>query len=47
MRRDIALGDVLEVRSVRPGGAVTVAARSGVHQLAARVTAAIRVEAAR
>jgi DtxR family transcriptional regulator, Mn-dependent transcriptional regulator len=45
MRWDIALGDVLEVRSVRPSGAITVAAPSGVHQLGARVAAAIRVEA--
>jgi DtxR family Mn-dependent transcriptional regulator len=45
--RGIALGDVLEIRQVRPGGAVTVAARSGVHLLDAAVAAAIRVEAAR
>jgi DtxR family Mn-dependent transcriptional regulator len=43
--RGIALGDILEIREVRPGGAVTVAARSGVHLLEAAVTAAIRVEA--
>ena len=43
--RGIALGDVLDVRHVHPGGAVTVAARSGVHELDAHVTAAIRVEA--
>jgi DtxR family transcriptional regulator, Mn-dependent transcriptional regulator len=47
MRLGIALGDILEVRSVRPGGGVTVAARSGVHKLDANVTAAIRVEAVR
>jgi DtxR family Mn-dependent transcriptional regulator len=41
--RGIALGDVLEVREVRPGGAVTVRARSGTHLLSAAVTAAIRV----
>ena len=43
--RGIALGDVLEVREVRPGGAVTVQVRSGVHLLDAAVTAAIRVAA--
>ena len=43
--RGIALGDVLEVREVHPGGAVTVQARSGTHLLDARVTAAIRVAA--
>lgn len=47
MRLGIALGDMLEVRCVCSTGAVTVAARSGVHQLDARVTAAIRVEAGR
>jgi DtxR family transcriptional regulator, Mn-dependent transcriptional regulator len=45
--RGIALGDVLEVREVSPGGTVTVEARSGVHVLDAHVTAAIRVEAGR
>ncbi len=45
--RGIALGDVLEVREVHPGGAVTVQARSGTHLLDAGVTAAIRVEADR
>lgn len=44
--RGVALGDVLEVRQVRAGGAVTVQAASGVHLLDAHVTAAIRVEAA-
>ncbi len=43
--RGIALGDILEVRDARPGGGVTVAARSGVHLLDAAVTAAIRVQA--
>jgi DtxR family Mn-dependent transcriptional regulator len=43
--RGIALGDILEVREVGSGGAVTVQARSGAHRLDARVTAAIRVEA--
>ena len=43
--RGIALGDVLEVRQVGPGGAVTVQARSGVHQLGAPVAAAIKVDA--
>jgi DtxR family Mn-dependent transcriptional regulator len=43
--RDIALGDILQIREVHPGGAVTVTARSGVHLLDAAVTAAIRVEA--
>ena len=43
--RGIALGDILKVREVRPGGAVTVQARSGVHLLDAPVAAAIRVEA--
>lgn len=42
----IALGDLLQVRQVRPGGAVTVEAASGVHLLDAHVTAAIRVEPA-
>jgi hypothetical protein len=41
---DIALGDVLQVRQVRSGGAVTVEAASGVHLLDAHVTAAIRVQ---
>jgi DtxR family Mn-dependent transcriptional regulator len=41
----IALGDILEVREVRPGGAVTVQSPSGLHLLDAPVTAAIRVEA--
>jgi DtxR family Mn-dependent transcriptional regulator len=45
--RGIALGDVLEVRHVRLGGAVTVQARSGVHLLDAAVAAAMKVEAAR
>jgi DtxR family transcriptional regulator, Mn-dependent transcriptional regulator len=45
--RGIGLGDVLEVREVSASGAVTVAARSGVHLLDAHVTAAIRVEAGR
>jgi DtxR family Mn-dependent transcriptional regulator len=45
--RGIALGDVLAVREVRPGGAVTVQARSGTHLLSAAVTAAIRVETSR
>jgi DtxR family Mn-dependent transcriptional regulator len=45
--RGIALGDVLEVREVHPGGAVTVQARSGPHLLSAAVTAAIRVAASR
>lgn len=45
--RGIALGDVLEVRQVRAGGAVTVQTASGVHRLDAHVTAAaIRVAAA-
>lgn len=44
--RGIALGDVLEIRQIHPGGAVTVQARSGVHALGAAVAAAIRVEAA-
>ena len=44
--RGIALGDVLEVRQVGPGGAVTVQVRSGVHLLEAPVAAAIKVEAA-
>ena len=43
--RDIALGDILQIREVHPGGAVTVTARSGVHLLDAAVTAAIIVEA--
>jgi DtxR family Mn-dependent transcriptional regulator len=43
--RGIALGDILEVREVRPGGAVAVQTPSGVHLLDATVTAAIRVEA--
>jgi DtxR family Mn-dependent transcriptional regulator len=43
--RGIALGDILEIRQVHPGGAVTVRARSGVHLLDATVAAAIRVEA--
>jgi DtxR family Mn-dependent transcriptional regulator len=42
--RGIALGDVLEVREVRPGGAVIVQAPSGTHLLDAHVTAAIRME---
>jgi Natural resistance-associated macrophage protein len=42
----IALGDVLEVRQVRAGGAVSIGAASGVHPLDAHVTAAIRVQAA-
>jgi hypothetical protein len=41
--RGIALGDILEVREVGPGGAVTVQARSGLHLLDVPVTAAIRV----
>ncbi len=41
--RGIALGDVLEVREVRPGGGITVQARSGTHLLSAAVAAAIRV----
>ena len=45
--RGIALGDMLEIAEVRPGGAVTVRARSGTHLLDAAVTAAIRVEADR
>jgi DtxR family transcriptional regulator, Mn-dependent transcriptional regulator len=45
--RGIALGDVLEVRQVSSGGALTVAARSGLHLLDPHVTAAIRVEAVR
>ena len=45
--RGIELGDVLEVRKVHPGGAVTVQARSGTHLLSAAVTAAIRVAASR
>ena len=43
--RGIAPGDVLEVRQVGPGGAVTVQARSGTHLLGAPVAAAIKVEA--
>ena len=43
--RGISLGDILEVIQVRPGGAVTVQAPSGVHLLDATVTTAIRVEA--
>jgi DtxR family Mn-dependent transcriptional regulator len=43
--RGITLGDILEIRQVHPGGAVTVLARSGVHLLDATVAAAIRVEA--
>jgi DtxR family Mn-dependent transcriptional regulator len=43
--RGIALGDILEIQQVRPGGAVTVRARSGLHLLDATVAAAIRVEA--
>lgn len=43
--RGIALGDIVEVRQVRPGGAVVVQARSGMHELRATVAAAIRVEA--
>jgi len=43
----IALGDILQVREVCPDGAVTVAARSGVHRLDAQVTAAIVAEAIR
>jgi DtxR family Mn-dependent transcriptional regulator len=42
--RGISLGDVVEVREVRSGGAVTVQARSGTHLLSSAVTAAIRVE---
>ena len=44
--RGIALGDVPGVRQVRAGGAVTVAAASGVHRLGAHVAAAVRVAAA-
>ena len=40
----IALGDVLEVRHVGPGGMVSVQAPSGVHLLDAAVAAAVRVE---
>jgi len=43
-RWGIGLGDVLEVRDVRPGGAVVVTVRSGVHLLVAQVVAAIWVE---
>ena len=43
--RGIALGDVLQVQQVHPGGAVTVQMRSGVHLLDAPVTAAIKVAA--
>ena len=43
--RGIAFGDVLEVTQVRPGGAVTVRARSGTYLLDAAVTAAIKVQA--
>jgi DtxR family transcriptional regulator, Mn-dependent transcriptional regulator len=42
--RGITLGEVLTVREVRPAGAVTVEARSGVHELDGHVTAAIRVQ---
>jgi DtxR family transcriptional regulator, Mn-dependent transcriptional regulator len=42
--RGIALGDMLEVKEARPGGAVTVRARSGTHLLDAAVTAAIKVQ---
>jgi DtxR family transcriptional regulator, Mn-dependent transcriptional regulator len=42
--RGITLGEIVRVREVHPAGAVTVAARSGVHQLDVHVTAAIRVE---
>ncbi len=40
----VALGDILEVREIRSGGAVTVQARSGTHLLSSAVTAAIMVE---
>ena len=43
--RGIALDDILEVREVSPGGAVTVQAPSGLHQLDAPVSGAIRVGA--
>ncbi|MGP8000549.1 MAG: metal-dependent transcriptional regulator [Streptosporangiaceae bacterium] len=43
----ITLGDVLDVREVHPGGAVTAGGRSGIHLLDAHVAAAIRVEAVR
>jgi DtxR family Mn-dependent transcriptional regulator len=42
----IALGDILEIRQLHPGGAVTVLAPSGTHLLEAAVAAAIRVEQA-
>jgi hypothetical protein len=38
-------GGILGGRDFRPGGAVTVQARSGTHLPGATVTAAIRVEA--
>lgn len=41
--RGIALGDVLTVSGVRPGGTVAVAVRFGTHLLDPHVTAAIRV----
>jgi len=42
--RGIALGDVLEIKKIRSGGAVTVQAPSGTHLLGSAVTAAIRAE---
>jgi hypothetical protein len=40
--RGMALGDIPEVREVRPGGAVTVRVRPGVHLLDVPMAAAIR-----
>jgi DtxR family transcriptional regulator, Mn-dependent transcriptional regulator len=45
--RGITLGEILQVREVHPSGAVTVEARTGLHQLDVHVTAAIKVEVER